>query len=87
MAIDPCSSSCSTLGVVGGDVAGFPNGRRLSDDIVDISLRAVLGVLLPNHQPLADSIGDGVGSNDVSFHSSFPYVGYPTSGSDPNPHS
>jgi hypothetical protein len=87
MAIPPCSNSCSTLGVIGGDVAGFPNGRRLSDDVIDIALRAVLGVLLPNHQMIADQIGDGVGSNDVSFLSSFPYVGYPHSGSDPDPHS
>ena len=86
MAIDPCSTKCSTLGVIGGDLAGWPNGRRLSDDIVDIALRAVLGVLLPSHQPLADTIGDGVGSNDVPFNTSFPYVGYPHSGSDTNPH-
>ena len=49
-AIAPCSTDCSTLGVIGGDVAGFPNGRRLSDDIIDVSLRVVLGVLLPDHQ-------------------------------------
>jgi hypothetical protein len=86
MAIPPCTSACSRLGVIGGDVAGFPNGRRLSDDVIDVSLRAVLGVLLPDHQALADTIGDGVNTNDVPFQDSFPYVGYPHSGSDPDPH-
>jgi hypothetical protein len=86
MSIPPCSMDCSRLGVIDGDIAGFPNGRRLSDDIIDVSLRVVLGVLLPDHQALADTIGDGVDANDVPFNSSFPYVGYPTSGSDADPH-
>jgi hypothetical protein len=85
MAIAPCSSSCSTLGAVGGDTAGFPNGRRLSDDIIDIALRAVMGALLPSHDAFADSIGDGVDANDVPFNTSFPYVAYPHSGSNTNP--
>ncbi len=84
--IPPCSDQCSSLGVIDGDLAGYPNGRRLEDDVVDISLRAVLGVLLPDHQPIADSIGDGVDANDVPFLGEFPYVGYPHSGSDPDPH-
>jgi hypothetical protein len=87
MSIPPCSGAgCNTLGVIGGDNAGFPNGRRLSDDVIDISLRAILGVLLPNHQPLADTLGDGVNANDVAFNTTFPYLGYPTSGSAPSPH-
>ncbi len=85
-AIPPCSTTCSRLGVLGGDLAGFPNGRRLSDDIIDVSLRVVLGALLPTHQPLADTIGDGVNANDVPFLNAFPYVAYPHSGSDPAPH-
>ena len=84
--IEPCTSGCSTLGVIGGDTAGFPNGRRLDDDIVDISLRVVMGVLLPSHDPDADTLGDGVDANDLPFQSVFPYVAYPTSGSDANPH-
>jgi hypothetical protein len=87
MSIPPCSSGCSRLGVIGGDTAGFPNGRRLSDDVIDVSLRVVLGVLLPDHQPIAETIGDGVNSNDEPFNNAFPYVGYPHSGSDPTPHS
>jgi hypothetical protein len=86
MSIEPCSDACSTLGVLGGDLAGFPNGRRLSDDIIDDSLRVVLGVLLPEHQPIAETIGDGVDGNDVPFNTSFPYVAYPHSGSDEAPH-
>jgi hypothetical protein len=86
MAIDPCSSTCSPFGVLGGDFAGFPNGRRLSDDIIDAALRVVLGVLLPDHEPIAETIGDGVDANDVPFNGSFPYVAYPHSGSDADPH-
>ncbi len=73
----------SRLGAIAGDLCGFPNGRRLLDDVVDIELRAliegygptlnaVLGV--PNRTP-NNLIGDGVDQNDVSFLSSFPYVG------------
>jgi len=86
MSIDPCLTACSTLGVIGGDLAGFPNGRRLSDDIIDVSLRVVLGVLLPDHQAIAETIGDGVDANDVPFNGQFPYVAYPASGSDADPH-
>ena len=86
MSIEPCSSACSPLGVLGGDLAGFPNGRRLSDDIIDAALRVVLGVLLPDHQPIAETIGDGVDANDMSFNDAFPYVAYPHAGSDADPH-
>jgi hypothetical protein len=86
MSIGPCSTMCSTLGVIGGDLAGFPNGRRLSDDIVDVSLRVVLGVLLPDHQAIAETIGDGVDANDKPFATRFPYVAYPTAGSAAAPH-
>jgi hypothetical protein len=87
MAIAPCSSACSTLGVIGGDLAGFPNGRRLDDDIVDVALRVTMGVLLPGHDAAADTLGDGVGANDLPFNAEFPYVAYPSSGSDVAPHS
>ena len=40
----------------------------------------VLGVLLPDHQAIADTIGDGVDANDVPFNTAFPYVAYPTLG-------
>jgi hypothetical protein len=86
MDIAPCTKDCSTLGAIAGDVAGFPNGRRLTDDIIDIALRVVMGVLIPGHDTDADGLADGVGSNDVSFLSEFPYVAYPHSGSSADPH-
>jgi hypothetical protein len=88
--IPPCDpDTCadySTLGVIGGDLAGFPNGRRLADDIIDVSLRVTEGVLIPGHDPNADTLGDGVDANDASFLSRFPYLALPHSGSATNPH-
>jgi uncharacterized protein DUF4331 len=84
--INPCTSSCSKLGVIGGDLAGFPNGRRLSDDTIDIALRVVMGVLLPNHDADANNLGDGVNANDRAFLNAFPYVAYPWAGSAASPH-
>ena len=66
------------LGVLGGDKGGFPNGRRLTDDVVDIAERAVAGALKGNNVPL----GDGVDANDVPNMSFFPYVADPSSGFD-----
>ncbi|WP_141583606.1 DUF4331 domain-containing protein [Actinomadura sp. WMMA1423] len=66
------------LGVLGGDKAGFPNGRRLTDDVIDISLQAVEGELLGKKNDL----GDAVDANDAAFGKSFPYVAQPHSGSD-----
>ena len=74
----PPSKKPNRFGVIGGDLAGYPNGRRLADDIVDISLRVVAGVLVsgfniaPNNQ-----LGDGVDANDVPFQPDFPYLGFP----------
>jgi Domain of unknown function (DUF4331) len=86
MDVPPCTSDCSVLGAIDGDIAGFPNGRRLSDDVIDVALRVVMGVLLPGHDPDADGLADGVGANDSPFLASFPYVAYPHSGSDADPH-
>jgi hypothetical protein len=66
------------FGVIGGDTAGFPNGRRLADDVTDSALRVVGGFLKGNKLPL----GDGVDVNDVPFRSAFPYVAAPHSGFD-----
>ncbi|MEV1022667.1 DUF4331 domain-containing protein [Streptomyces sp. NPDC050264] len=74
--IEPASSP-KRLGVLDGDNAGFPNGRRLADDVVDIELQAVEGELLGNKNDL----GDAVNANDQKFGDSFPYVALPTSGS------
>lgn len=82
VAISP-SSNPSRLGLLGGDFAGFPNGRRVFDDVVDISLRAVAGgtpfTPATNISP-NNTLGDGVANNDVSFLSRFPYLGTPQSG-------
>jgi Domain of unknown function (DUF4331) len=66
------------LGVLGGDLAGWPNGRRLEDDVIDIAERAVGGALIGHSLPL----GDGVDANDVSYMSTFPYQADPFSGFD-----
>jgi uncharacterized protein DUF4331 len=73
----PATAAANRLGVIGGDKAGFPNGRRLADDVIDIALRVMEGELLGTKTGL----GDGVDANDVSFESSFPYVALPHSGS------
>jgi hypothetical protein len=68
------------LGVLGGDTAGFPNGRRLEDDVVDIAEQAVAGLLKNN--PVAKAIGDGVNNGDRPFLAAFPYQADPPSGFD-----
>ena len=73
----------SRLGVVGGDKNGFPNGRRLTDDVVDIALQVAEGVLLPDHPDAVEDLGDGVNANDAEFLDTFPYVALPASGSTP----
>jgi len=79
----PVADNPKRLGVIAGDNQGYPNGRRLADDIVDISLRVVEGEL----RGQKTGLGDGVNSNDVPFKRSFPYVALPESGSSVNPHS
>ncbi len=68
----------SRLGVLGGDNQGWPNGRRLNDDVVDIAEQAVGGFLAGKKLPL----GDGVNSGDTKAMSAFPYVADPFSGAD-----
>lgn len=77
----PPAASPNRLGVVGGDVAGFPNGRRLTDDVIDVTLQAAEGILLPNPHPAVTTLGDGVDSNNVGFRHSFPYVALPNQAS------
>ncbi len=68
------------LGVLADDTAGYPNGRRLTDDVVDIDLQVVAGALQGNEVPL----GDGVNQNDVEFLTEFPYLAPPKSGANPD---
>jgi hypothetical protein len=76
----PPTASPNRLGVLAGDNAGYPNGRRLTDDVVDIDLQVIAGALKGNKVPL----GDGVNQNDVHFLSQFPYVAPPAPGANPH---
>ena len=93
LAISP-SSAPKIMGLVGGDAAGFPNGRRVFDDVVTIELRAVAGVTYPLINPkftpdgAAGAIYDVENPEDkvtpntppVSYLSAFPYLNTPYSG-------
>jgi hypothetical protein len=79
LSIAPASSP-NRLGVLAGDTAGFPNGRRLEDDVIDIAERAVAGKL--KGHPAGDLLGDGVDGNDVPTLGTFPYENDPPSGFD-----
>ena len=74
----PVTRSPSRLGVLGGDTQGWPNGRRLGDDVVDIAEQAVGGFLKGKKVPL----GDGVNADDRKLLGSFPYIADPQSGFD-----
>jgi len=80
MSIAP-NPSPNRLGVLADDKAGFPNGRRLTDDVVDIELRVVAGAL----GGVKTDLGDGVDANELSLGRSFPYLALPHSGSEPRP--
>jgi hypothetical protein len=82
------SAAPDRMGVLSGDLCGYPNGRRLGDDVVDIELRAIAqgygsflnGAFgLPNLSP-NNLVGDGVDANDVPFSGAFPYVATPHQG-------
>jgi hypothetical protein len=77
----PPAAKPNRLGVLAKDNAGFPNGRRLIDDVVDIEIQALEGAVRTGEivEPLAK--GDGVNVNDLEFGRAFPYVALPHSGS------
>ena len=77
----PITENPNRFGVLAGDLQGFPNGRRLGDDVVDISLQVVAGFLMGNEVPL----GDGVDQNDKPFSDAFPYQATPDSGIENDP--
>lgn len=70
------------FGVIGGDTAGFPNGRRPGDDVVDILLRVMLGVLLDEADAPSGQLPvvDGVEVNASQFSEAFPYLVTPLPG-------
>jgi hypothetical protein len=84
----PPSKDPSPFGLLGNDLAGFPNGRRVSDDIVAIELRAIAGATYPlvaNSYKADDAAGilqDGTSAKSKHYLDSFPYLGHPAEGYD-----
>ncbi len=84
----PPSSSPNILGVLGGDLAGFPNGRRVFDDVVTIEVRAIAGLTYPLVDPsytpdaAASEVTDGLTPSSVGrgYLDEFPYLGIPYAG-------
>jgi len=77
------ASNPNRFGALAGEAAGCPDGRRLSDDVVDIELRVIAGALLkPEEGGKQYPLGDGVDVNDKAFRTAFPYVALPDSGFD-----
>ncbi|MBF6296545.1 DUF4331 domain-containing protein [Nocardia amamiensis] len=76
----PPTAQPNRLGVLAGDLQGFPNGRRLTDDVVDIALQAVEGAAQTGKLVDALATGDKVDANDAPFARSFPYVALPAKG-------
>jgi Domain of unknown function (DUF4331) len=87
MAIPPAGrGAAKPLGLVGGDAAGFPNGRRVFDDVVTVELRAIAGATYPlvdkSYTPDAAAalVTDGLGPSSTRYLPHFPYLGIPKSG-------
>jgi hypothetical protein len=82
----PPSKNPNDLGLVAGDAAGFPNGRRLGDDVVTIELRAVAGLTIPlvdsSYTPdgAASAVTDGTSNTNAALLKQFPYLGLPGGG-------
>ena len=80
------TSSPNPLGVVAGDNAGFPNGRRVMDDVVTVELQAFAGLLYPKIDSsyvvdaVVPSVSDGLGPSSTSYLSTFPYLDTPLDG-------
>ena len=82
----PPSKKPNNGGLVAGDAAGFPNGRRIDDDVVTIELRAIAGATIPLVDPsytpdgAASAITDGTSNSNAKLLGSFPYLGLPGGG-------
>jgi hypothetical protein len=82
----PPTASPNELGLVAGDAAGFPNGRRVVDDVTTVELRAIAGLTIPlvdpsfTPDPAASGIKDGTTNDNGAFLDSFPYLGTPNGG-------
>jgi hypothetical protein len=82
----PATKKPNPIGLVAGDPAGFPNGRRLIDDVVAIELKAIAGATIPLVDPsftpdaVAAQLNDGTKQTNLAFKTSFPYMPAPASG-------
>ena len=76
MAVPPAAEP-NSYGVIAGDVAGFPNGRRLTDDVVDIAIQVVEGAAITGELNPGLTTLDSVNANDVEFGTVFPYLALP----------
>ncbi|CAN5258688.1 DUF4331 domain-containing protein [soil metagenome] len=82
----PPSAYPKNLGLIAGDPAGFPNGRRIRDDVVTVELRAVAGATIPLVDPsytpdgAASLVKDGTEDNNTPPTNTFPYLGNPAGG-------
>jgi hypothetical protein len=77
----PVAAKPERLGVLAGDLQGFPNGRRLTDDVVDIAVQAVEGAAQTGKLVDALATGDKVDANDNAFSGEFPYLALPNTAS------
>ncbi len=73
----PLTAQPNRLGVLAADLQGFPNGRRLTDDVVDIGLQALEGAAQAGKLVDAIAAGDKVDANDNEFSNTFPYLALP----------
>jgi Domain of unknown function (DUF4331) len=86
LAIPPTTSNPNALGILGGDLAGFPNGRRVFDDVVSVELRAIAGATIPlvdktfTPDAAASAITDGLDPTSTRYLTQFPYLGTPQGG-------
>jgi hypothetical protein len=82
----PPAGTPNMLGFLGGDIAGFPNGRRVADDVVTIELRAIAGATLPLVDPsftpdtAVTAVTQGVSPDSNRYLNVFPYLGTPLDG-------
>jgi Domain of unknown function (DUF4331) len=82
----PASKKENPIGLVAGDAAGFPNGRRLRDDVVAIELKAIAGATIPLVDPsfkpdaVAAQLNDGTKQTNLAIKKTFPYMPAPASG-------
>jgi hypothetical protein len=82
----PPTQDPNDLGLVAGDAAGWPNGRRINDDVVTVAIRAVAGLTIPLVDPsytpdgAASAVTDGTSNTNAAVTDHFPYLGLPGGG-------